>query len=328
MTQLSPDRSPAASPSRSGERQSSNSVLLVRPASFGYNPETAENNAFMHAVPALPGLDSRMLARAEFDGLVAALQSAGVDVAVVEDSGLPPKPDAVFPNNWFSTHADGTVVTYPMFAETRRLERENPVLPMLRERFVVERHVPFEGGEATGQFLEGTGSLVLDRESGVAYLARSERSDEVLAKAWAQAMGYELLVFDARDPSGTEVYHTNVVMGIGTHAAVFCAECCTSDDAARVRAGLVAAGKQVVEITWAQVVDFAGNAIELIDGSGARRWVMSTSAYEALRVDQRAVLEREAPIIHAAIPTIEHLGGGSVRCMIATVHLPRREGVA
>ena len=305
------------------EVQSSNVVLMVRPASFAYNPETAENNAFMSADTSELDASPSVLAMREFDGLVAALRSEGVQVIVVEDTRLPPKPDAVFPNNWFSTHADGTLVTYPMYAESRRLERLNGVQEAFAKTHLVHQHRHYEQAEDEAVFLEGTGSLVLDRLARVAYLVRSERSDEVLAKAWAKEMDYELVVFDATDPTGLPIYHTNVIMAIGTYEAILCADVCAAADVASVRQALGKRQLDIVEISWQQVNHFAGNALEVLDGQGRHRWAMSTSAYRALTPAQRQRLERRGAIIHADIATIEHIGGGSARCMIAEIYLPR-----
>ena len=305
--------------------QSGNRVVMVRPAAFGYNPETAADNAFMSAPDPTRPRPASEVALEEFDGLVAVLRAAGVEVLVVEDVRLPPKPDAVFLNNWFSTDISGTLVLYPMYAPTRRIEREGNVQSELDAGFRIERLVELQSFESSGVFLEGTGSIVPDRPNRIAYVCRSGRSDETLARQWAADFDHELVIFDAVDPDGLPIYHTNVVMAIGTDTAIFCPAVCPQEDAARVIGSLESHGKRVVQISWEQLSDFAGNAIEVVDGAGRARWVMSTRAYGALTPAQREILEAEAPILHAPIPTIERLGGGSARCMIAQNFLPIKE---
>ena len=305
-------------------RQSSNRVLMVRPAAFAFNEEAAATNAFMRPAERLGPAAIVERARAEFDGLVAALRAAGVDVTVVEDTAEPAKPDAVFPNNWFSTHADGTLVTYPMHAPSRRAERDGGVRQVLAQACRIDREIQLEHAEETsGTFLEGTGSLVLDRLHRVAYLCRSERSDETLAARWCDLMAYRLVAFEATDEEGLPVYHTNVIMAVGTREAVICLESVAVADRARVREALAVTGRAVIDISFAQVRSFAGNMLEVVDGAGAARWAMSSQAYAALTEVQRGALSTQGPIIHADIEAIEQLGGGSARCMIAELFLPR-----
>ncbi len=295
---------------------------MVRPANFAYNEESAENNAFMRPAERLSPQEIVERAKVEFDGLVAALRAVGTEVIVIEDTPLPRKPDAVFPNNWFSTHSDGTMCTYPMYAVSRRLERANPVLQTLRTTHEVTREIAFEETEAQDVFLEGTGSLVLDRFNRIAYACTSDRTDADLARRWAEVMQYEMVLFEATDEEGTPVYHTNVIMAMGTYHAVICLESVAVADRPRVREALTRSGRPIIDISFEQVKRFAGNMLEVLDGEQRPRWVMSSQAYHALGEVQREVLSERQTIVHAPIEAIEQLGGGSARCMIAEIYLP------
>ncbi len=295
---------------------------MVRPAHFAYNEETAADNAFMQPARILSQTQIEARARGEFDGLVAALRAVGTRVTVVADTPLPRKPDAVFPNNWFSTHADGTIVLYPMTAPTRRLERLNPVLETLAPGFAERRVIDLTPYEERGQYLEGTGALVLDRLAKIAYVCRSERSDDGLARRWAALIDYELVIFDATDESGLPIYHTNVLMAIGTKHAVLCTESVAPGDRARLVTLLRGRDRMLIELSYAQMRRFAGNMLELLNGSRQAYWAMSSQAFGALTDAQRAVLGEGHPIVHADLEAIEQLGGGSARCMIAEIYLP------
>ena len=299
---------------------------MVRPAAFGYNRESASDNVYMSRPRGLTLEQSTAFAKTEFDGIVARLCEAGVEVLVVEDSALSPKLEAVFPNNWFSTHADGTLVTYPMAMPSRRRERGGALLNALHEGFAVRRQIALEPAEEQGVYLEGTGSMVLDRVHRVCYLARSQRSQEPLARRWAELMDFELLAFDATDAAGQAIYHTNVVMAIGQKVVLIGLELCAPEDRDRLRDSFRETGHALIELSAEQISNFAGNAIEVLDGAGRPRWVMSTRAYTALTPPQRAALETDGPIIHSAISTIESIGGGSVRCMIAENFLGGKVG--
>ena len=298
---------------------------MVRPARFGFNPETAGTNLFQRADqrPNEAGRQSRVLA--EFDGLAAALSRAGVQVIAAADTAAPVKPDAVFPNNWVSFHGDGTVVLYPMFAANRRLERrEDLIAQVAREgSFRIARTVDLSHREAEAKFLEGTGSLVLDRAAHVAYACLSPRTDLDVLGEFAQLLDYELVTFDAQD-AGAPIYHTNVLMAVGTRFAVVCGES-IGDPQHRdaVCSKLAATGHEIIEISLPQMRSFAGNLLEL-EGARGRLIALSSAAWSALDAQQRRQLERHGEIVAADIATIERLGGGSVRCMLAEIHLPRR----
>jgi hypothetical protein len=315
-------------PAHSGqEPQSARTVLMVRPASFGFNPQTAASNAFQQP-PDSPGeSDLQELALAEFEGLAQSLERAGVEVLVAADTRRPEKPDAVFPNNWVSFHFDGTVALYPMLAPNRRLERREDILEqVVRDgRFHVSRTVDLTHRESEGKFLEGTGSLVLDRAHRVAYASLSPRTDLDVLGEFAQLLDYELVTFEARGAGAQPVYHTNVVMAIGTRFAVVCGEAMALPvhrDA--VFNKLRAAGHEIVDISLQQMQQFAGNLLEL-SPAGGQLIALSTTAWRSLDLVQRRMLESCAQVLPLRIPTIERIGGGGVRCMLAEVHLPKRQ---
>src|ERR1700677_1912278 len=318
-----------AAPSYSGpEPQSAGAVLMVRPASFGFNPQTAASNAFQQPPAAPDAAEAQGLVLAEFDALAKALQRAGVEVLIAPDTPQPVKPDALFPNNWVSFHFDGTVTLYPMLAPNRRWERREDVLDrVVREgEFRIVRTVDLTHREAEGKFLEGTGSVVLDRAHRGAYASLSPRTDLDVLGEFAQLLDYELVTFEAVDGGGQPVYHTNVVMAIGSRFAVLCGESIThSRHREAVFDKLRAAGHDIVDISRRQMQQFAGNMLELA-AAGGRVIALSTTAWSSLEPAQRRTLESHAGVIPAAIPTIERIGGGGVRCMLAELHLPKRAG--
>ncbi|HJV90291.1 MAG TPA: arginine deiminase-related protein [Holophagaceae bacterium] len=307
--------------------QTTSHVLMVRPARFEANPETMGSNAFQR--PLAPGLDPQARALSEFEGYVAALEAAGVSVLVVQDTAEPHTPDSIFPNNWVSFHADGTQVLYPMEAPNRRQERKPAVLAAVAERFEVRRTLDLSPLEAEGRYLEGTGSMVLDREHRLAYLCRASRSHPEPVKAFCDAMGYRPVWFDATDAGGTPVYHTNVMMALGRTLTVVCLE--ALDDPAqrsRLQGFLRESGKVVLPITRAQMAAFAGNMMELQGWNGHPVLAMSRRAWSSLTGAQRDLILAHAQPVVAPIDTIETCGGGGTRCMVAEIHLPPRAGEA
>jgi len=317
--------SPADHPGQ--EPQSAGAVLMVRPARFGCNPQTAESNAFQANPELFAGEDLQGIALREFRGLAEALERAGVEVLIAPDSVEPAKPDAIFPNNWVSFHHDGTVALYPMLAPNRRCERRDEILQqVVRDGgFRVSRTVDLTHRESEDKYLEGTGSVVLDRVHRVAYACSSPRTDLDVLGEFAQQLDYELMTFDAADAGGAAIYHTNVLMAIGTGFAVVCSESIVNDaHRAAVLSKLGATGHAIVEITAAQMAQFAGNVLELAAPKG-RLIALSTTALGCLAPAQRRALESRATLIPAEIPTIERIGGGSVRCMLAEIHLPKRD---
>jgi hypothetical protein len=308
------------------EPQSARAVLMVRPASFGFNPQTAASNAFQQAADSPGGDEAQRLVLSEFDGLAKALQHAGVEVLIAPDTPRPAKPDAIFPNNWVTFHFDGTVALYPMLAPNRRSERREEILEqVVREgRFHVSRTVDLTHREAEGKFLEGTGSLVLDRAHRVAYASLSPRTDLDVLGEFAQLLDYELVTFEALDAAAQPVYHTNVVMAIGTRFAVVCGEAIAHPQHREaVFNKLRAAGHDIVDITQRQMQEFAGNLLELSPAGGPIA-ALSATAWGSLGSAQRRILESHAEVVPVAIPTIERIGGGGVRCMLAELHLPKR----
>jgi hypothetical protein len=308
------------------EPQSAGAVLMVRPARFGCNPQTAPSNAFQ----AKPGLSNRddlqSGALREFHGLAEGLERAGVEVLIAPDSEQPPKPDAIFPNNWVSFHHDGTVALYPMLAPNRRWERRDEILQQVVRvgEFRVSRTVDLTHRESEDKYLEGTGSVVLDRVHRVAYACSSPRTDLDVLGEFAQQLDYELMTFDAVDAGGAAVYHTNVLMAIGTRFAVVCSESIVNaTHRAAVLSKLRSTDHAIVEITLAQMAQFAANVLELAVPSG-KLIALSRTALDCLAPAQRRALESRASLIPAAIPTIERIGGGGVRCMLAEIHLPKR----
>lgn len=297
-------------------------ILMIRPARFGYNAQTAANNAFQRRAQED---DDAVADRAvvEFDAFVAQLRQHGVDVMVVQDGEEPHTPDSIFPNNWVSFHADGTLVLYPMFAENRRLERKAGVLAAIESRFLIRRRIDFSAYEAEGRFLEGTGSFVLDREHRVAYACHSPRTDESLFRDFCRQMGYRAIVFDAADRNGTVIYHTNVMMCVADRYAVINLEALGGPDRIAVTDALRDTGKIIVSISHEQMDRFAGNMLQVTNREGRRYLVMSSQAFGSLRAEQLSLLESFNPIIHSPLDTIERNGGGSARCMMAEVYLPR-----
>lgn len=307
------------------ERNFTNKVVMVRPAHFGYNPETAENNAFQSAEGAEDVLKIKKKAEQEFDQLVDKLNSKGLQVLVFQDNPDVLKPDAVFPNNWFTTHSDGTIVTYPMFAEARRKERDPELIEELKTDFIVKNQISFEDNETNDRFLEGTGSMILDRENKVVFACISERTEEKLLNEWAKKMGYQSVTFTAVDPSGLPVYHTNVIMTLGKGFVVLCLECIPNqDEKDKLTKALNDHGYEIVEITFEQVKQFAGNMLQLIGNEDQPVLAMSSSAYRSLSSAQKELILSYTSIVHSDIPTIEKYGGGSVRCMIAENFLSKK----
>ncbi len=306
------------------ESQLANAVLMIRPVRFMSNPQTLESNAFQVEPDATPA-EQQQLALSEFDGLVSALEGAGVRTFVFPDTHEPHTPDAVFPNNWVSFHADGRVVLYPMEAPNRRGERRLDVIECLdREHgFHVSEVIDLSWHERDGNFLEGTGSMVLDRVNRIAYACLSSRTQLDALGDFAQRLDYEVIAFEAVDRAGQPIYHTNVLMMVGEKLAVLCAEA-IPDGAQRaaVLDSLERTGHRLLVLSYAQLESFAGNMLELKGRDGRRVVAMSRQAYDALNEEQRDLLRANGDVVTAAIDNIELSAGGSVRCMLAEIHLP------
>jgi hypothetical protein len=310
------------------ESQLASAVLMIRPVRFQSNPLTAASNRFQGQNASAPE-QQQIDAEAEFDRLAAALEAGGITVVQIDDTEEPHTPDAVFPNNWVSFHADGTVVLYPMEAPNRRTERRPDIVDTLANQygFQVREIVDFSHHEQNGHFLEGTGSLVLDRANRVAYACLSSRTHLDPLGDFAQRLDYEVIAFDAVDQNGAPIYHTNVLMNIGEELAVVCGEAIPRDDQREaVIQSLEETGHEVITLTFDQMNSFAGNMLELRSSSGQRVITMSEQARESLTESQLEKISAYAQIISAPIENIESSAGGSVRCMLAEIHLPLAGG--
>lgn len=316
---------PAQPKTGSRPSQCAGAVLMVQPAAFGFNAETAGSNP-MQRLPTIDPATVIHRARAECASVCRALQSEGVRVLMAEDTPSPAKPDALFPNNWLSFHDDGTLVLYPMHSPSRRLERRADIVDAVCRTlgFQERRRVDLTEHEAAGRFLEGTGSLVLDQVARVAYACRSPRTDESLVQEWARLMNFEAVVFDAADARGTPYYHTNVMMWIGTRCAMLCTEAIAASDRERVCAKLRDGERELIDIDRGAVDAFAGNMLELATWDealgDASVLLMSAAAQAALAGPKLQQLSGCVDTMLAVpVPTIEQVGGGSVRCLLAEV---------
>lgn len=302
--------------------QSTNHILMIRPVDFKFNEQTAGNNKFQEA-----STQDNVQAEAlkEFDGFVDLLRKNDVDVTVVDDTLSPEKPDSIFPNNWVSFHEDGSVYLYPMFSENRRLERRKDILEELKNKFEVNHVSDLSFYEQQHLFLEGTGSMVLDRPNKIAYACLSVRTDEEVLNNFCMLTSYEPVAFQAIDAERFPIYHTNVMMCVADQFAVICLESIPNvDEKEKVALSLIDSGKKIIEITLAQMNRFAGNMLQVKNAQGENLLVMSEQAYLCLTPEQVATLEQFNKIIYAPLYTIEKNGGGSARCMLAEVHLPQK----
>ena len=301
--------------------QSTSHILMIRPVNFGFNEETAGSNAFQNREA--KDDDANTKAQQEFDGMVSALCANGVDVTVIDDTPEPYTPDSIFPNNWVSFHADGEVYLYPMQAENRRLERREDIIAKLEDRFSVKHVIDLSRFEQENKFLEGTGSMVPDRENKIAYACISPRTDRDVLDLFCEHAGYRPVTFDAVDEKGQAIYHTNVLMCVGTGFAVICLDSIPNpDEKLVVKESLSLTKKEIIDISFGQMNHFAGNMLEVKNSAGDTLIVMSQSAFDALLDEQKQILKKYGKLVHADIGTIETLGGGSARCMMAEVHLP------
>lgn len=295
---------------------------MIRPVNFGFNAETAVNNAFQVKSESN---DVHNKALEEFDAFVKVLRENGVDVTVVNDTPEPYTPDSIFPNNWVSFHNDGSVLLYPMYAVNRRYERKDHVLDALTGKFTIGRKIDLSEYEKENSFLEGTGSMVLDRDNKIAYACISPRTSEKVLQDFCKQMGYRAVLFHAVDANAKAIYHTNVMMCVGDQYIVICLNS-ISDAKERENVVSVIKGtaKTIIDITLDQMNHFAGNMLQVENKDGKKLLVMSTQAYDSLTDEQKSILQSYNPIIHSSLATIESNGGGSARCMIAEVHLPVR----
>lgn len=308
------------------QSQATSHLLMIRPVRFAFNEQTAESNAFQDIKLAAQTKDiAQEDARREFDEMVRQLQAVGVDIKVYEDTLDPYTPDSIFPNNWVSFHASGTVVLYPMQAENRRLERRQDIIDDLAKKYHVARIIDLTHFEQEGKFLEGTGSLVLDRMHRVAFACLSPRTHPDVLAEFSRQTGYRTVSFRAADANGQAIYHTNVLMCITDTMAIVClAAISDPDERLMIRQELERLNKRIVDISLAQMVHFAGNMLMVQTKKGQKLLVMSTQAFESLTPKQIDILDDYATLLHFDLSMIEGNGGGSARCMMAEVHLPRK----
>ncbi len=305
--------------------QTTNTVLMLRPSNFGFNAETAVNNAFQSDDESLSKEEIQKQALIEFDNMVEKLGHYDIEVMVVEDTKTPIKTDAIFPNNWLTSHEGGYVVTYPLFSPIRRQERREEIIDEMAQSFVVSKRYSFDYYEEKNQFLEGTGSMILDREQNKIYACLSERTNIKVLEKFAVLSNYSKMIFHATDPEGLPIYHTNVIMTLGTEFAVICLECVRDlDEKKALIKSLEADNKEIIDITFEQVRAFAGNMLELKKPDGSSLVVMSEQAFQSLEPEQINQIKSKGDFMYTAIPTIEKYGGGSVRCMIAEVFLEKK----
>ncbi len=304
--------------------QAPQSIMMIRPAAFGFNAQTAPSNAFQQSViDRTETIQQR--AFDEFNRMVDLLESNDIDVHVFDDSPEILKPDAIFPNNWISFHPDGKVILYPMLAQNRRLERRVDVIQSLQKAFVVEEIIDFTDAEKDNRFLEGTGSVVIDYVNKVAYASRSSRTDEILVVRLCERLGYKPVIFNAVDKKGQPIYHTNVVMCIGSKFVIICLDSIHDDEDQEVLlSGFTETQHKVVSISYDQLSAFAGNMIEVKSRNGEPFVFLSERAFHSLLPGQIDAISRFAEMIPVPIDTVETYGGGSVRCMVAGIFNPRR----
>ncbi len=306
--------------------QSSSEVFLIQPAQFGFNPDTAATNDFQQVPPKAGELQQNVLN--EFQGVVRTLKDAGVQVHVFEDTPEPVKPDAIFPNNWISLHADGTLVLYPMCSPNRRWERRLDIVQYFKQSHQVNRILDFSEEENRGAFLEGTGSIVFDHVERIAYGCLSPRTHLELFHQVCESLGYEPVVFRAYGNTGKPIYHTNVMMSIAHEFAVVCFDAIPSrDEQHKVQSSLLLNHREVIALSREQMNCFAGNMLALKNTDGENLLAISQTAWKCINHYQRGVLEQSHRILCMNIPTIESVGGGSVRCMIAEVFTPKRSRI-
>jgi hypothetical protein len=307
------------------KQQTTSNILMVRPANFGFNIETAANNAFQIDDKSLTINEIQNRAIEEFDEMVGLLRSRAVHVLVVEDSSSPVKTDAIFPNNWITCHADGTMILYPMFAPSRRLERSEAIQDRLQSDFSVKKKIHFEHYEAVGKYLEGTGSMILDRQNELCYACLSPRTDRALLDEWCDTMHFKRVAFKAVDGDGKDIYHTNVMMALGETFVVICLET-IRDEAEKMNLikHFEQTKKDIIEISLAQMMRFAGNMLQIRNDFSETFLVMSQQAFNALNPAQVLHIQRHTEIISADIKTIETYGGGSARCMMAEIFFEKR----
>ncbi|MEQ9466416.1 MAG: arginine deiminase-related protein [Ekhidna sp.] len=309
-------------------KQVTNHIMMIRPVAFYMNEQTAVNNYYQKNEEGVSADDIQKEALGQFDQFVEKLRAEGVDVTVFDDTAEPATPDSIFPNNWISFHQDGVIRLYPMYAENRRLERRDDIIEGLKQNFKVEDIVSFTHWEEKGAYLEGTGSLLLDRQNKIAYAAISERTMPQVLEDFCDEAEYDLISFHALqtvDGKRLPIYHTNVMMCLGEEFAVVCLESIDDlDERENLIESLEETDKEIIEITESQKEQFAGNMLQVIGKDDQRLVVMSSAAYNSLTDDQKSQLSKHGKLVHSDIHTIEKLGGGSARCMMAEIFNPKK----
>jgi hypothetical protein len=299
-------------------------ILMVRPAAFGFNKQTAGNN-FFQSPSSLTAAQLQQKALQEFDNMVTVLRSRDINLFVIDDTKEPAKPDAVFPNNWLSTSADGTVYVYPMYAPNRRLEKRDDILHLLVSNFIVNDLQDWSEYEVEGHFLEGTGSMIIDYENKIIYACVSVRTRGSLLEKFAAVNGFNAFLFSAKDKNNQPVYHTNVMMALGDNFAILCEESIADEsEQIAIRQLLESTNHTIVPITIDQMHAFAGNMLQVKNNKGEKFLIMSQTAYNSLRKEQRELLETYSTLLPVVVPTIEEVEGGSVRCMMAEIFLKKK----
>lgn len=296
-------------------------ILMVRPASFGFNEQTAVNNSFQQKA-SLENVQQKALQ--EFDQMVDLIISVGIEVIVIEDTHQPVKPDAIFPNNWFCTMADGSFSIFPMYAKNRRVERRTDIIDQLKKSFKVTSIIDYSKREEENIYLEGTGSMVMDHENKIIYACISERTHPQPLNDFAKEIDYTVISFSAKDKNGLPIYHTNVLMCIGNNFCVICDEIINIDDRNKVLSSLNNTSKQLISISYHQMLDFAGNMLQLKNEADDYVSILSQSAFNSLYQNQKEQLEFHTQLLPVNISTIETLGGGSARCMMAEIFLEKK----
>jgi len=299
--------------------QNTSQLLMIKPVDFGFNAETAVNNVFQSATIEA----TQQNALNEFNSFVTLLKDNGIHVTVIEDTPVPHTPDSIFPNNWISFHADGTIILYPMFAPNRRAERKQHVLDVIKNKFIVKQEIDLTKYENENLFLEGTGSMVLDRENKIAYACLSPRTNEKVIEEFCTLRNYKTVTFTATDDNGIEIYHTNVMMCVADKFVVICLDSIIKhEERKKIIETITQTGKEIIEISQQQLNAFAGNMLQVINADNEKLLIMSTQAFNSLTVQQKDTLKRYNHILHSQLDTIEKAGGGSARCMLAEIFLP------
>ena len=300
-------------------------ILMVRPTSFGYNAETAANNAFQQKSTAVSAIEIQKQAVKSFDAFVDVLRRNKVTVIVVQDTPMPVKPDAIFPNTWFSTTPEGKLIVYPMYAINRRVEKRDDLVEMLSRDYLVTDFQDWSEFEAEGFFLEGTGSMIIDHDNRQIYACLSDRTHASLLQKFAKANNYEIVSFHATDEHKAAIYHTNVIMHLGDGYCVICLECIRDKaEQIKVQQALINSGHEVIAISFDQVKHFAGNMLQVKNKDGKKLTVLSKNAFDSLTHEQKNILSIHTTLLPVDIDIIETTGGGSVRCMMAEIFLQKK----